>query len=59
MWERHVPVGELYALQAFKQVRGRWILLRRCYGVALAGQAQVRHFLASRSLNRPAEPSPA
>lgn len=34
MWERHVPVGELYALSAFKQVRGRWILLCRVYGVA-------------------------
>jgi hypothetical protein len=36
MWERQVPVGELYALGAFKQLRGRWVWSSRGYGAALA-----------------------
>lgn len=35
MWERQVPAGEMYALSAFKQLRRKWMLFSRCYGVVV------------------------
>jgi YcxB-like protein len=47
MWERRVPVGELYALSAFKQVRGRWIVQCRGFGAFMVVFGVLLCFVAS------------